>query len=630
MDSAGAKSRVDIGIITIREDEFRAVLAAFPSTLQTIHGRRMYELRSIERNDGKQSVVAIVRSTEQGNTAAQAVAYDLLDELAPRWVLVVGIAGARPGGDVSLGDVVVSTRIVDVSVGAALPEGNSEFAHGGGPILLEAAKIVANLPACDHPLREWASAIPYQRPSETGNGPQFIAGAILSSDLLMRDPARLREHLRSARQVLACEMESAGIYRVTHDRQVPFLAIRGISDIVGVPRDPAWTRYAAASAAAFTKAFLCMGAVPVDSSDSPGLAARNTAITTNVFLVYASEESAYASELEAVLAPQYRGSIIHVSVGFGKRWGEQLRAQLASAKIVVVLLSPDFLASKHCCDDELEQVARRSAFGQARMYLVLAHSCEWQTEPFLYKRLFWEADVPMCRLLHRDQAWAQLAGNIVEAGDEFDEHAALMRERHERFFRAPKAPPGLSFARVCVDPTDELWYEETSPSLPYPSPFTAEPGQYIFLRDLFYAENGGIALNLDITLMNQSAAPIILNRVGIEIIAVAHIPDGYGDGAPVKIRKMDSYAIQLPDVRKMLVEKFPGRDRWERIGPIALDLPVSISLRDPILIPSVTPYRFGLQLVDFTTKLPNHSLIRAWVLTDKGEAASTAMNVFTY
>ena len=39
--------------------------------------------------------------------------------------------------------------------------------------------------------------------------------------------------------------------------RVPFLAIRGISDIVGFKRDPGWTAYACHSAAAFTRAFLC-------------------------------------------------------------------------------------------------------------------------------------------------------------------------------------------------------------------------------------------------------------------------------------------------------------------------------------------------------------------------------------
>jgi hypothetical protein len=50
-------------------------------------------------------------------------------------------------------------------------------------------------------------------------------------------------------------MESGGVYRAARDR-CPMLAIRGISDIVGLKRADAWTKYACASAAAFTRGFL--------------------------------------------------------------------------------------------------------------------------------------------------------------------------------------------------------------------------------------------------------------------------------------------------------------------------------------------------------------------------------------
>src|SRR5262249_40618050 len=57
------------------------------------------------------------------------------------------------------------------------------------------------------------------------------------------------------RQIQAVEMESAGVYKAAHGR-VPFLAIRGISDVVGFKRHPDWTAYACHTAAAFTRAFL--------------------------------------------------------------------------------------------------------------------------------------------------------------------------------------------------------------------------------------------------------------------------------------------------------------------------------------------------------------------------------------
>jgi nucleoside phosphorylase len=82
-----------------------------------------------------------------------------------------------------------------------------------------------------------------------------MTGAISSSDRLIKDTAILARWQESARQVIAVEMESAGVYKATHGR-VPFLAIRGVSDVVGYERHPDWTAYACETAAAFTRAFL--------------------------------------------------------------------------------------------------------------------------------------------------------------------------------------------------------------------------------------------------------------------------------------------------------------------------------------------------------------------------------------
>jgi nucleoside phosphorylase len=89
-----------------------------------------------------------------------------------------------------------------------------------------------------------------------------VAGPIASSDRLVKDPALLIPWLTTTRNLLAVEMESGGVYRAVRER-CPMLAIRGISDIVGLKRADAWTKFACASAAAFTRAFLRTRPIPV-------------------------------------------------------------------------------------------------------------------------------------------------------------------------------------------------------------------------------------------------------------------------------------------------------------------------------------------------------------------------------
>jgi nucleoside phosphorylase len=95
---------VDIGILTIRDDEFRAVLKCFPDDPGVRKGRyREYALRTAAAGDGSRYRIAILRQIEQGNGEAQEAARDFIDDLEPSLLLVVGIAGGLPADDFCLG-----------------------------------------------------------------------------------------------------------------------------------------------------------------------------------------------------------------------------------------------------------------------------------------------------------------------------------------------------------------------------------------------------------------------------------------------------------------------------------------------------------------------------------------------
>ncbi len=151
MEVGDIKGRVDFGIITIRADEFRAVLRRFPEKLSDglARSHRMYNVRTLALAGGDAYTIAILACVEQGNGEALGAARDLLEDLAPRWLLVVGIAGGMPAAEFTLGDVVVSTRIVDFSVEALLKDGTFEHAVTGGPVHHDVAIRVANLPAIE-------------------------------------------------------------------------------------------------------------------------------------------------------------------------------------------------------------------------------------------------------------------------------------------------------------------------------------------------------------------------------------------------------------------------------------------------------------------------------------------------
>src|SRR6266436_5095932 len=288
---------IDIGMLTIREDEFRAVLHAFPDNHGIYKGRhREYTLRTADAGQGARYRLAILRQIEQGNGESQEAARDLFDDLQPSLFLVVGIAGGLPSDDISLGDVVLSTRVLDFSIEARKFQEGTTYNVGGGPIAKSIAAGVANLGARGLELGDWWAELPSRpdvslAPSKLygpkpwqrdvreklqvhygknvgARAPTFSAGPIASSDRLVKDPKVLFPWITTARGILAIEMESAGVHRATRDK-TPMLSIRGLSDIVGLKRHDSWTKYACASAAAFARAYLRTLSVPLREPPHP-------------------------------------------------------------------------------------------------------------------------------------------------------------------------------------------------------------------------------------------------------------------------------------------------------------------------------------------------------------------------
>lgn len=283
--AAVMEPRVDAVIVTMKEEEFEAVLDQFPNGLTAHDGqRRTYEMVTVDTPQGERRI-AITRALHQGNIHAQEAVADSIDELTPGFVLVVGIAGGTPSDDFTLGDVIVANYIHDLTLEEVGAE-SSRFNALGGPLHVEAERIASRLPALKRTIGDWPAAIAVTRPEVTGTyttdqadwnrkidesfashrkarrkEPKVRAERVASSDRLVKDPELLQRWQTTMKSIAAVEMESAGAYHAARGRDVPCLAIRGISDIVGWKRDESWTAYACHTAAAFTRALLMSGVI---------------------------------------------------------------------------------------------------------------------------------------------------------------------------------------------------------------------------------------------------------------------------------------------------------------------------------------------------------------------------------
>lgn len=296
-DSGSVEGKqVDFAIIAIRDDELEAVLKFFGPCEQRKGARRNYSVASVTTKSGRFFKVAVLRSHEQGHAAAQAAASDVISDLNPKWIILVGIAGAVPESEFSLGDVVVAGRISDFSVTAALSDGSKEYATHSAPAHKAVQDLVSRFVPLKAQIGEWGTKerTGVDRPvveltsdkfvgppewmekvkkalqasfgptgTEIKRPPIVTSAAIGSGNMLQKDPALLKEWLSFSRDLKAVEMELPGVYEAARDIQGdrPVLAIRGISDIVGFKRSPEWTAYACLTAASFAHALIVSDAI---------------------------------------------------------------------------------------------------------------------------------------------------------------------------------------------------------------------------------------------------------------------------------------------------------------------------------------------------------------------------------
>ena len=278
---------VDVAIVTIKREEFDALLERFPLEAEAPKQELAseYKFRRVSSR-GRVRTVAITRCVMQGTGDAQTVIKRVITDLEPALVLVVGIAGMPPSNDLFLGDVVLGTHIHDFNLSAETVKG-VEFAETGPSPPYWLTSYVCNLDFQGLELTNWyaeladrpkisEAALDFTAPSESEwndkireclkhhasrRFPKVADGPIASSDDLLKNPDSVRKRLSVDRRIVAVEMESAGAARACNnvgrgESPVPFLPIRVISDIVGLKRDPAWERYACKVAALFTLKFV--------------------------------------------------------------------------------------------------------------------------------------------------------------------------------------------------------------------------------------------------------------------------------------------------------------------------------------------------------------------------------------
>jgi len=108
-------------------------------------------------------------------------------------------------------------------------------------------------------------------------------------------------------------------------------------------------------------------------------------MSKSAFVSYSHKDEPYRKRLEVALVQLRRGEQILIwqdrLILPGQKWGREIDKHLETANIILLLVSPDFLASEYAYSREMQRALERHKSGSAKVVPIILRPCDWQASP---------------------------------------------------------------------------------------------------------------------------------------------------------------------------------------------------------------------------------------------------------
>ncbi len=135
-----------------------------------------------------------------------------------------------------------------------------------------------------------------------------------------------------------------------------------------------------------------------------------------VFYSYAPQDESLREELEKHLSFLQRRHFIagwhYQKITAGKDVSDEVSIHLNTSQMILLLVSPDFLASDYCFDVEVRQALERHASKEAYVIPIILRPVAWEDTPFGKLQALPAQGKPVTTWLNRDEAFLDIAKGI--------------------------------------------------------------------------------------------------------------------------------------------------------------------------------------------------------------------------
>jgi len=136
---------------------------------------------------------------------------------------------------------------------------------------------------------------------------------------------------------------------------------------------------------------------------------------------YSHKDESLRDELETHLSLLKRQGLISTwhdrKILAGDEFGSEIDENLESSEIILLLVSPYFLASDYCYDIEMKRALERHHCSEARVIPIILEHCDWHSALFGKLKALPKDGRPVTDYPNQHEAFAEIAKGIRRAID---------------------------------------------------------------------------------------------------------------------------------------------------------------------------------------------------------------------
>ncbi len=148
-----------------------------------------------------------------------------------------------------------------------------------------------------------------------------------------------------------------------------------------------------------------------------------------VFISYSHSDEEHMKQLYKHLSPMKNEGLIDEwndrKILPGQKWSEEISNNLKSSSLILLLISPDFLASEYCSSYEMEVAMELHESKKAIVIPIIVRHSDWKRAPFSILQVMPKDALPVSSWKDNDEAWIDVIKGLRKHFEHTSTHNQL-------------------------------------------------------------------------------------------------------------------------------------------------------------------------------------------------------------